>query len=59
MVIIMLCFVPLNILLHYPLQLQCNEKLEGVAPLMTDPPPISSTTLSEKKEEEKLKEKKM
>ena len=24
-------------------------KLDGVAPLMTDPPPISSTTLSEKK----------
>ena len=26
-----------------------RRKLDGVAPLMTDPPPISSTTLSEKK----------
>ena len=25
------------------------DKLDGVAPLMTDPPPISSTTLSKKK----------
>ena len=25
------------------------KKLDGVAPLMTDPPPISSTTLSRKK----------
>ena len=26
-----------------------QQKLDGVAPLMTDPPTISSTTLSEKK----------
>ena len=30
-----------------------KNKLDGVAPLMTDPPPISSTTLSEKNEKEK------
>ena len=30
-------------------ELHMNVKLDGVAPLMTDPPPISSTTLSEKK----------
>ena len=29
------------------------NKLDGVAPLMTDPPPISSTTLSEKKKKKK------
>ena len=28
-------------------------KIDGVAPLMTDPPPISSTTLSEKKKKKK------
>ena len=28
-------------------------KLDGVAPLMTEPPPISSTTLSEKKKKRK------
>ena len=30
-------------------------KLDGVAPLMTDPPPISSTTLSEEKKKEEKK----
>ena len=29
-------------------------KLDGVAPMMTDPPPISSTTLSEKKINKKM-----
>ena len=28
-------------------------KLDGVGPMITDPPPMSFTTLSEKKEEEK------
>ena len=28
-------------------------KLDGVAPLMTDPPPISPTTLSKKKQNKK------
>ena len=34
-------------------KLKLDGKLDGVAPLMTDPPPISSTTLSGEKKEKK------
>ena len=34
-------------------ELKDQWKLDGVVPLLTDPPPTSFTTLPEKKEEEK------
>ena len=42
---------------NYPL-MRHFVKLDGVAPLMTDPPPINSTTLSEKNIKKKLKKNK-
>ena len=45
-------FVPNVLFLMFNLAI---KKLDGVAPLMTDPPPISSTTLSKKEEKKERK----